>query len=117
MGTPGMIGSVIGLVFVVLMANLLIIIRRFKRDFPKGSRTAVLEDKEATILRDREIQRRLEREQADAEFYVARRNKTLELYAQVRMNAAAREREASWDKEAVSRLQPPVTAPDSDDVQ
>jgi len=84
-------GALIVIVFIVLAANLFIVFRRIRRSYPRKTGKAALNEQEAAELRDRQVKRRIERAQEDAERRVELRNKTLALYEQVRRNAAAAE--------------------------
>jgi predicted Holliday junction resolvase-like endonuclease len=80
-------GSIIAIVFIVLAMNFILLFLRMRKNPPrKSSRKAPNEDV-AAVWRDKEIQRRLEREQDSAERIVELRNKTFELYELVRRNA------------------------------
>ena len=80
----GTYAFLIAVVFFIVAANFFILFIRLKRDRPRKVTKAAMEEKEAALWRDKEIQRRLDREQEEAEKYLERRNKTLELYDQVR---------------------------------
>jgi len=82
-----LLGSLIGIVFIVIAINFAMLYIRLKRDFPKKITKKILEEDEAAIVRERVIHQKIEREQEDAERRVMMQNKTLELYEQVRRNA------------------------------
>jgi len=84
------------LLFIVVALNFyLIVIRRIRSDNKrsrKPGRIAIDEAKQA-LWRDKEVQRRIDREQDDAYERVKLRNETLALYDEVRRRAAEREQE------------------------
>ena len=82
------LGSVIALVFIVIVINFIMLYIRLKRDLPRKSGKKALEEEEAMLLRTNEIQRRLTLENDAAERFLEHRAKTWELYEQVRRNAA-----------------------------
>jgi len=88
------ITSLFIIIFIVVAINFyLLIFRRMKGiRARKLTRPAVSEDKQA-IWRDKEVQRRIEGEQAAAYERVKLRNETLALYDEVRRRAAEREKE------------------------
>lgn len=88
--------SVFAIVFLVVALNMFFVAKRLRsgeRRSRKG-RAAVEEEKQA-IWRDKEIARRIAREQEDALERVTLRNETLALYDEVRQRAAAREAEGA----------------------
>jgi len=89
---------IIAVVFFILAANFFMLYRRLRRNRSGKSGKPAMEEKEAAKRRDREIQRRLDLEQEDAARSVELRNKTLELYEQVRKNAAASGEDTKVDK-------------------
>jgi len=88
-------GSVVALVFIVIIVNFIMLYRRLKRDLPRKSGKKVPEEEEAMVLREKEIQRRFTLEKEMAERYLELRAQTWKLYDQVRKNAA--EAEAGTD--------------------
>jgi len=82
-----MFGFLLALIVLVIVGNFFILYRQYKRDRkpPVKSR----EESEALLDRGLDMQQRFNKEQEDAMRYVERRNKTLELYEQVRKNASA----------------------------
>ena len=80
-------------IFFVIALNFVFLIFRIKGNKSHKPRRDILDEEEAVVWRDKEIRRRLDREQEDLSEYVELRNKTLALYDEVRRNAAARERE------------------------
>ena len=87
----GAFAFLLAIVFFVILMNFFALFMRMRRDRrPKTGRVA-MDEKRAAVLRAKEIQRRLDREQEEAIRQIERRNKTLELYEQVRRNAAAAE--------------------------
>jgi len=93
-------GSVVALVFIVIIVNFIMLYIRLKRDFPRKSGKKVPEEEEAMALRENEIQRRLALEKEAAERYLEQRAKTWELYEQVRKNAAIKEEKPTDEKPA-----------------
>ena len=86
------VGSIIAIVIIVVLGNLFMVFRRFRNIKLSRTRKPAMDEQKAELIRSRAIQSRLEREQDEAKRRVELRNKTLELYEQVRRNAAARER-------------------------
>ena len=85
---------ILAIVAFVIVLNFVMLMFRLRRDrYKKPSREA-LDEERAAIVRDHEIKRRLEREENEAIEFVEKRNKTFELYEEVRRRAAAREKEA-----------------------
>jgi len=83
----------VAIIFFVIAINFFMLFARLKGTRPRKIEKAAMEEKEAVEWRDREIQRRLDREQEDAIKQIELRNKTLELYEQVRKEAAEAEQE------------------------
>jgi hypothetical protein len=79
----------IAIVFLVVAMNAFVLFLRLRKEHRPKIRRAAMEESEASKWRDKEIRRRLDREQDDAGRYVELRNKTLDLYDQVRKNAAS----------------------------
>jgi len=80
-------GYLLALIVLVIVGNFYILYRQYKRN-----RTPTVKSREeSAALEDRslDIQQRFDREQEEARIYIERRNKTLELYEQVRKNASA----------------------------
>jgi len=75
----------------VIVLNFVMLFFRLRRDKYKKPNKEILEEKKAVLIRDREITRRLNREQEDAVEFVEKRNKTLALYEECRKRAAERE--------------------------
>jgi len=90
------VGYLFAIVFFVIALNFYIFMSRMKRDNKrkKMNRVAVEEAKQA-LWRDKEVARRIERENDDALERVKLRNETLALYEEVRQRAAARESEGA----------------------
>ena len=82
-----MIGPLIAIVFIVIAANIFIVFRRLKTNPVRKSGTRAMDEKEAAELRDSEIKRRFQQEFEDDLRRVELRNKTLDLYEQVRKRA------------------------------
>ena len=89
----GNIGFLILVVFIVLVINFFVWFRRHGKSL-RSSRKSMTEE-HARVIRHNEIQRRFEREQEDALEYIEKRNKTLDLYEQVRKQAEATEKAAA----------------------
>ena len=77
------------IVFVILALNLYFVFMRMKRGNKRKrmDRTAIDEAKQA-LWREKEVARRIEREQADAVERIKLRNETLALYEEVRRRHA-----------------------------
>ena len=86
--------AVIAIVGFVIVLNFVMLMYRLRRDRVKKPSRAAMAEEQAAVLRDKEIRRRLEREEIEALEHVEKLNKTLELYDEVRRRAAAREKEA-----------------------
>jgi len=84
----------LAIIFLVISVNFyLLVYRRMRGPRPrKPNRIAPSEARQAA-WRDKEVQRRIDREQDDAYHRVQLRNETLALYDEVRRRAAAREKE------------------------
>ena len=89
----GIFTFLLTIIFLVISINFFMLYRRLRRDRPGKIGKAAMQEKEAAEWRGREIQRRLDREQEEAAKRVELRNKTFELYDQVRKKAAAAEKE------------------------
>ena len=89
----GAFAYLIAIVVIVIALNFIMLRKRLSRDRYRKPDKAAMEEEKAAVLREHEINRRLAREQEDAAEFIERRNKTLELYDQVRRNAAIREAE------------------------
>ena len=92
---PFALGSILAVVFLVIVLNFVMLFIRLKRDRVRRPSKEVMEEAKAVILRDNEIRRQLDREELEAAEYVELRNKTLELYEEVRRRAHTRELEAA----------------------
>jgi len=92
-----MYAFLIAIVFFIIAINFFLLFIRHKRDLPRKIDKAAMEEDEAVLWRDKEIQRRLDREQEEAEEYLERQNKTFELYEQVRKNAEINEAKPEID--------------------
>jgi len=93
----GAFAYMVAIIFFVIAFNFFFLYMRLKRDRTRTRKSGgvAMEEEKAVRLRDREIQRRLDREQEEAAQRVELRNKTLALYDQVRRRAAAAEKEAA----------------------
>ena len=90
------IAYIFAIVFIVLALNIFFVASRMRRGSRRKrmSRAAVEEAKQA-LWRDKEVARRIEREEADALERYKLRNETLALYDEVRQRAAARDTEGA----------------------
>jgi len=82
-------GYMIAIIFLVIIFNFFFLYKRLKRDHTRKPSREVLEEQKAAVLRDREIKRRLDREQEEDARYVELRNNMFDLYEQVRRKHAA----------------------------
>ena len=82
-------GSLIAVVFIVLAANVFMVLRRLRSDNMSKSRKPALDEQKAASIREKLIYSRLEREQEEAERYIEKRRRTFALYEQVRKRADA----------------------------
>ena len=90
------VAYIFAIVFIVLALNIYFITSRFKRSTrPKKMTRAAIEEAKQALWRDKEIARRIEREQDDALERVKLKNETLAIYDEVRKRAAARESEGA----------------------
>ena len=103
----GAFAYIIAIVAFVIVLNFVMLFFRLRRDRYRRPSRAAIEEEEAAALREREIWRRIDREQEAAAVRVELRNQTLELYEEVRRRAALRE------KEAEGLLDPDVGNPDA----
>jgi len=84
------------IVFLVLAINLFIVAKRLRSNDRRSRKTRVaVEEEKQAIWRDKEIARRIAREQEDAFERVQLRNETLALYDEVRKRAASRDAEGA----------------------
>jgi len=83
------------LVFLVIALNFFFLMRRMQRDRVKRPSKKALEEEQALKLREAEVRRRLEYEKEEAEEFIEKRNRTFELFEQVRRDAAAAETQAA----------------------
>jgi len=86
----------VAIIFIVIILNFYFLFSRMRRNdkYKKMGRAAVEEAKQA-IWRDKEVARRIAREQDDALERVKLRNETLAMYEEVRRRAAARDSEGA----------------------
>jgi len=93
----GSVAYLFAIVFFVLALNIYFIISRMRRGNSKRTRMsrAAVEEAKQALWRDKEVARRIEREQDDALERVKLRNETLALYDEVRKRAAERETEGA----------------------
>ena len=87
---------IFAILFIVVALNLFFVAKRFRgadRRNKKGR--AAMEEAKQAIWRDKEVARRIAREQEDAYERVTLRNETLALYDEVRRRASAREAEGA----------------------
>jgi len=77
------------IIFIVIALNFyFLIFRRMKRDKPKKMGRAAVDEAKQALWREKEVARRLEREQDDAIERIKLRNETLALYEEVRRRHA-----------------------------
>jgi len=90
------IAYIFAIVFIVVALNLYFVVSRMRSGTKRKrmNRAAVEEAKQA-LWRDKEVARRIEREQDDALERVKLRNETLAVYEEVRRRAAARDSEGA----------------------
>ena len=81
------------LIFFVVALNAYIFIFRNRRNNRRRITKAAADEAKQALWRDKEVARRIEREQSDAYERVKLRNETLAIYDEVRKRAAARESE------------------------
>jgi len=96
----GALAVLLAVITFVIVLNFVMLFFRMRRDKYNKPSKEILEEKKAVLLRDSEIRRRLDREQEDAVKFVQKRNRTLDLYDEVRRRAAAREREAEANRDS-----------------
>ena len=111
------IAYVFAIVFIVLAINIMFVVRRMRGGTNKRkrmSRAAIDEAKQA-LWRDKEIERRLRREQEDAIACIELRNETLALYEEVRRRHAKDDElerlgisVSKIDEEPAFKAEPPV---------
>jgi len=89
---------IIAIVAFVIVLNFVMLFIRLKRDRYQKPSKDIIEEAKAVVLRDKEIRRRISREQEDAARDVELRNNTLKLYDEVRRRAEVRERKAEEDE-------------------
>ena len=79
-------GSLVGIVFLVIVMNFFVLFLRMKRNtspYGRKGKQAVQEDV-AAVYRDNEVQRRIDLEQDRIAQYLEKREKTWALYEEVR---------------------------------
>jgi len=87
----GGLGYLFAILFIVIALNFyILVIRRNKKDNirRKRMRRATVDEAKQALWRDREVARRIEREQDDAVERIKLRNETLALYEEVRRRHA-----------------------------
>ena len=89
----GVFAYAIAIIIIVIVINFVMLRNRLRRDKPRKKSKPAMDEEKAARLRNNEIQRRINREQEDMASYVEKRNKTLQLYAEVRKRAAEREKQ------------------------
>jgi len=100
------IAYIFAIVAIVIALNIYFLFARLRRGTTRHKRMgrAAVEEAKQALWRDKEVARRIEREQDDALERVKLRNETLAYYEEVRRRAAARESEGAivvpkeWDK-------------------
>ena len=81
-----MVGTIIGIVLIIIAVNIFMVLRRMRNLPPKTGRKA-MDEEEALMYRHEKIQLMLDMEYEDAAKRVELRSKTWELYEQVRNSA------------------------------
>ena len=77
------------IIFIVIALNFyFFVFRRLKRDKPKRMNRAAVDEAKQALWREKEIARRIEREQDDAIERIKLRNETLAMYEEVRRRHA-----------------------------
>ena len=85
----GSIAYIVAIVFIVLVLNIYLMFLRIRRgDRRKRTNRVAPDEKKQAVWRDREIERRIEREQDGALERVKLREETLALYEEVRRRHA-----------------------------
>ena len=86
----GSIAIIVAIIFLVLVINVFLLFTRIRRGDNKRKRMsrATVDEAKQALWRDREVARRIEREQDDALERVKLRNETLGYYEQVRRRHA-----------------------------
>jgi len=92
---PIALGSILAVVFLVIILNFIMLFLRLKRDRIRRPSKDVMDEKKAAEWREKEIKRRLDREQEEAAERVELRNKTLALYEEVRVRGNLRDQKAA----------------------
>jgi len=87
----GYLPLLLAVVFFVIVSNFFMLYMRTRKDRRPKSGRAAMSESEAMERRDRDIRRRIDLEQEECARQVELRNKTLDLYEQVRRKAAAAE--------------------------
>ena len=87
----GAFGFIVAMVFLVIALNFYMLFIRMRRDRVKKPGRLALDEDEAAELRDKSIQRKLDHEEEQALEYIKKRNRTFELYEQVRREAAIKD--------------------------
>ena len=94
-----MVGAMIAIVFIVVAANIFMILRRL-RNAPRKTGEIAPDEEEAMSIRNQRIQFKLDLEFEEAERRVELRKKTWELFDQVRNRSEEEERGEMRDERA-----------------
>jgi len=83
------IAYLFAIIFIVIALNFyFFVFRRMKRDMPKRMNRAAVDEAKQALWREKEVARRIEREQDDAMERIKLRNETLAMYEEVRRRHA-----------------------------
>ena len=113
----GALVTLIAIVAFVIALNFMMLFFRLRRDRYRKPSKEVIEEEKAVVWRDKEIRRRLDREQEEAIRYVELRNQTLALYEECRRRAAALENGTDGSSEPVEEQMKPVTESTEPDAE
>jgi len=81
----------VAVIFFVILLNFVVLFMRLRRDRYQRPTKPTMDEEQAAIRRHKEIQRRLDREQEELAYRVEMRNKTLDIYKEVRSKHAQTE--------------------------
>jgi len=83
-----LVGPIIAIVFIVLLVNFVLLMVRLRKQPLRKPGKKALEEKDAVVIRDDKMLRRQELEDEDTARHAELRNKTLDLYEEVRKRHA-----------------------------
>ena len=89
----------VAIIVMVVAMNFFMVFRRFRRDFRPRSKRVAMDEITAAKLREKEVWRRIEREQEDAARQVELRNNTFKLYDIVRKRASDAEQTSDAERQ------------------